>query len=292
MLMRKKLIFPAVALVGLMLLFNSCKKEYESIQSIDDAKIQAYIKQKNLTMKKDPSGFYYQVVEQGTGAPLLNKDSVFYNLAVKSLTGASYYNTAAYATEGTYLGYLAPEAYRIALTGVNRGGKVKVILPSYLAYGKNGNAQVPSNEVILSDLVVSPLGKQWEIDDKSISEYLTKNNIAAVKNSARVYVIIDFPGTGTAINSQTSTITVNYTGKLLNGTVFDQNNGLSSRLDGLIMGWRKTLVGLNQGTKLRFYIPSDLAYGTAGSRNSVTGEYTVPPNSPLAFEIEITAVTN
>lgn len=292
MLMRKKLIFPAVALLGSLLLFNSCKKEYESIQSIDDAKIQAYIKQNNLNMKKDPSGFYYQVIDQGTGAPLLNKDSVFYNLDIKSLTGKSYYTTAAYAIEGTYLGYLTPEAYRIALTGVNRGGKVKVILPSYLAYGKNGNAQVPPNEVLLSDLVVSPLTKQWEIDDKSISEYLAKNNIAAVKNSARVYAIIDFAGTGTAINSVTSTITVNYTGKLLNGTIFDQNNGLSSRLDGLIMGWRKTLVGLNQGTKLRFYIPSDLAYGTTGSRNSITGEYTVPPNSPLAFEIEITAVTN
>lgn len=292
MLMRKKLIFPAIALLGLLLLFNSCKKEYETIQSIDDAKIQAYIKQNNLTMTKDPSGFYYQVIDQGTGGVMLNKDSVFYNLAIKSLTGTTYYTTPSYSTEGTYLGYMSPEAYRIALKGVNRGGKVRVILPSYLAYGKNGTAVVPENEVIMSEITVSPLTKQWEIDDKSISDFLAANNIAAVKQPSRVYVLLRTPGTGTAISGITSTVTVNYTGQLLNGTIFDQNNGLASRLDGLIVGWRKTLVGLNQGARLRFFVPSDLAYGTTGSRSQLTGAYIVPPNSPLDFEIEITAVTN
>lgn len=290
--MRKKLIFPAIALLGLLLLFNSCKKEYETIQSIDEAKIQAYIKQNNLTMTKDPAGFYYQVLNQGTGAPLLNKDSVFYSLAVKSLSGTSFYNTATYSTEGTYLGYLSPEAYRIALTGVNRGGKVRVILPSYLAYGKNGTETVPSNEVILSEITVSPYGKIWEIDDQNINNFLTAKGLTAVKNPSRVYTIMNFVGTGDAISSTASTITVNYTGRLLNGTIFDQNNGLTSQLNLLIPGWQKTLVGLKQGTKIRFFVPSDLAYGATGSRNQTTGSYIVPPNSALDFDIEITGVTN
>ncbi len=292
MLMRKKLIFPAIALLGLLLLFNSCKKEYETIQSIDEAKIQAYIKQNNLTMTKDPSGFYYQVLSQGTGTPLLNKDSVFYSLAIKSLSGTSYYSTATYSTEGNYLGYVSPAAYRIALTGVNRGGKVRVILPSYLAYGKNGTSTVPSNEVILSEITVSPYKTMIEIDDKNINDFLTSKGLTAVKNPSRVYTITSFVGTGDVISSTASTVTVNYTGRLLNGTIFDQNNGLSSALNLLIPGWQKTLVGLRQGTRIRFFVPSDLAYGAAGSRNQATGAYTVPPNSALDFEIEITGVTN
>lgn len=289
---RKKLLTTTFALLGLLLLFSSCKKEYESIESIDDAKIQAYIKQNNLNMKKDPTGFYYQVIDQGTGPAMLNKDSVFYNLSMKSLSGTVYYNTPAYSTEATYLGYISPSAYHTALTGVNRGGKVRVILPSYLAYGKNGTAVVPSNEVILSEITVSPLPTQWQIDDKSISDFLLAKGLTAVKNPSRIYTITSTVGTGTTINSVSSTVTVNYTGRLLSGTVFDQGNGLSSRLTDLIVGWRKTLVGLNQGTKIRFFIPSDLAYGIVGSRNQLTGGYIVPPNSPLDFEIEITAVTN
>ncbi len=62
------------ALLGVILIFNSCKKEYESIEDIDDAKIQAYIKSNNLPAVKDPSGFYYQVLDPGTGGAMLNKD--------------------------------------------------------------------------------------------------------------------------------------------------------------------------------------------------------------------------
>ncbi|TCC93211.1 hypothetical protein EZ428_00085 [Pedobacter frigiditerrae] len=281
----RKLTTYTLALLGILVLFNSCKKEYETIESIDDAKIQAYIKKNNLTMTKDPSGFYYQLVTQGTGASLLNKDSVFYNLSISSLGGANYYTTAAYNNEGTYLGYISPSSYRTALEGANRGAKVRVILPSYLAYGKNGNATVPSNEVIISDITTEVLPTQWQIDDKRIVDFLAAKGLTATKSPLRVYYIVKTPGTGTSVDIS-STITVKYTGRTLNGTVFDTSGDatISSPLVSLIKGW-EVLLGMQKGAKVRIFVPSNLGYG-------LDAQTSIPGSSVLDFDIELVDVTN
>lgn len=274
-----------IALLTIVMVFNSCKKEYESIEDIDEAKIQAYIKQNNIPAIKDPSGYYYQVLDKGTGGELLNKDSVFYNLAVKSLTGTSYYTPLEYSNEGNYLGYLKPDTYRTALYAVNRGGKVRVIVPSYLAYGKNGLGVIPPNEVLVTEITVYPETKQWEIDDKVIKQFITAKGLTMTKHASRVYLNISTVGTGEVIANR-STITVKYKGRLLTGTVFDEDtDGYENALSGFVQGWRKSLVGLTKGTKLRMLIPSDLAYGPAGREG-------IPPNAPLDFDVEIVEVKN
>lgn len=277
-----------LASLAVMLLFNSCEKEYESIESIDDAKIKAYIQKNNIPAVKDPSGFYYQILEPGTGGPLLNKDSVFYTSVVKSLTGTTYYEPKEFSNEGTYLGYVTPVAYRTAMYTINRGGKVRVIVPSYLAFGKNGSGSVPSNEVVVSDISVFLESKQWQLDDRIIVNFIAAKGLTGfTKHPSRVYQNISTVGTGDKITSL-STITVKYKGRLLNGTVFDESGtkDLVNALSDLIPGWRKVLIGVAKGTKMRILIPSDLAYGLR------TDQPTIPANSVLDFDIEIVDVSN
>lgn len=275
-----------IALLTILVVFNSCKKEYESIEDIDEAKIQAYIRQNNIPAIKDPSGYYYQVLDQGTGSTLLNKDSVFYNLSVKSLTGTSYYAPIEYSNEGNYLGYVTPDTYRTAMLAVNRGGKVRVIVPSYLAYGKNGSGVIPPNEVLVTEITVYPETKQWEIDERLIAQFIAAKGLTMTKHSSGVYRNISTVGDG-AVTTAKSVVKVKYKGRFLTGTVFDENStGFETSLSGAIIeGWRKGLIGLAKGTKLRMLIPSNLGYGPPGN----TG---VPPNAPLDFEIEIVDVTN
>ncbi len=276
-----------LALLGMVLLLSSCEKEYESIENIDEAKIKAYIQQNNITAIKDPSGFYYQVLEPGTGGPLLNKDSIFYNSTVKSLTGTTYYSPAAFANEGTYLGYVNPAAYRTAMYSINRGGKVRIIVPSYLAFGKNGQDNVPPNEVIVAEISVLLEKSQYEIDDRIIRDFLTSKGLTGfTKHPSRVYQNISVVGSGAAIGSL-STITFKYKGRLLNGTQFDESGttDLVSTLTDLRPGLRKVLLGVTKGTKLRIFVPSDLGYGKdAGS--------VIPANSILDFDIEIVDVVD
>jgi FKBP-type peptidyl-prolyl cis-trans isomerase len=79
-------------------------------------------------------------------------------------------------------------------------------------------------------------------------------------------------------------VTVHYTGRLLDGTVFDSSiergQPASFTLDRVIPGWREGLQLMAVGSKFRFWIPSDLAYGAQGPRP-------IGPNQVLDFEVEL-----
>ncbi len=285
--MNKNIMKYAYALLGLVIVFSSCKKEYETIKDIDEAKIQAYLKSSSIPATKDPSGVYVQVLDAGTGGVMLNKDSVFYTVVVKSLNGEVYYSPATFSNTGNLLGYVNPEAYRTGLYAINRGGKVRVIVPSYLAYGKNGSGPVPPNEVIVAELSTYVETKQWQIDDRLINEFLTAKGITATKLPSRVYVKVNQEGTGTVVN-EFSTLTVKYTGRFLSGTEFDKTTGdatFVTVLNQTVPGWRKALLGMKKGAKVRLLIPSDLGYGPATYQQ-------IPGNSILDFDIELVDVVD
>lgn len=123
--------------------------------------------------------------------------------------------------------------------------------------------------------------KQAQIDDQKIQAYLAANSIVAVKDPSGLYYKIIQNGTGTLAPGSSSQITVKYTGKLLNGSLFDQaNTPVSFYLGQVIPGWQIGLPHIKAGGKILLLIPSALGYGnqSAGS---------IPPNSVLVFEIEL-----
>ncbi len=88
------------------------------------------------------------------------------------------------------------------------------------------------------------------------------------------------------------TISVRYTGKLLNGTVFDSNaDGIKPEFSfqlgagRVIKGWDTGLLGVNVGDVVLLSIPADQAYGA-----NATGS--IPANSPLNFQVEVLGRSN
>ena len=85
----------------------------------------------------------------------------------------------------------------------------------------------------------------------------------------------------------TDKVRVNYTGTLLNGTVFDSSTSRGKpaefELDKVIPGWTEGLQKTSKGGKIKLYVPPQLAYGDGGRPG-------IPPGSALIFEVELVEI--
>jgi FKBP-type peptidyl-prolyl cis-trans isomerase FklB len=124
-----------------------------------------------------------------------------------------------------------------------------------------------------------------EEGDKFLAEN-RKNENVKVTASGLQYVV-EKEGTG-ATPAATDEVTVHYTGRLLNGQVFDSsvNRGEPATfpLNRVIPGWTEGVQLMKEGAKYTFFIPSDLAYGPQGIPN------VIPPHSTLIFDVELIKV--
>lgn len=120
----------------------------------------------------------------------------------------------------------------------------------------------------------------------AIVAYNTASGITATKHSTGLYYEIVTMGTGVT-PTQSSLVTVQYVGKLFNGTTFDSNTsagGVQFRLSQLIQGWQIGIPLIRVGGKIKLIVPSAYAYGCQGSPPAIL------PNTPLYFEITLLGV--
>ena len=91
-------------------------------------------------------------------------------------------------------------------------------------------------------------------------------------------------GTGARPSSPSARVTVNYVGRLLNGTQFDGRDNQQFTLNSVIAGWTEGLGSMQVGGRRQLIIPANLGYGVNGSGN-------IPPNSTLVFDVALLATT-
>lgn len=134
--------------------------------------------------------------------------------------------------------------------------------------------------------------KKMEAEDQKASNqtFLKKNqakpSIITLESGIQYEVLKE--GNGKQISSSSKeSVTIHYHGTLTNGSVFDSSldkgKPITFKLTGVIKGWQEVIPLMEEGEKIRAYIPPYLGYGNQQRGN-------IPPNSILIFEIELIKV--
>jgi FKBP-type peptidyl-prolyl cis-trans isomerase len=119
-----------------------------------------------------------------------------------------------------------------------------------------------------------------------LAENASKEGVITTDSGLQYKVLTKGEGAQPAASDN---VTVHYSGTTLDGTEFDSSYKRSQPatfpLNRVIAGWTEGLQLMQEGAKYRFFIPSDLAYGSRGAGRDIG------PNATLIFEVELLKVS-
>ena len=165
------------------------------------------------------------------------------------------------------------------LIGLKAGGKRTIIIPSKLAYGKQGMGPIPPNsdlkvEVELLEVKDRITAKMWDVDPAKMKTTESGLKYAIIKLGEG-----KFPSKGNAVMIQ-------YTGYLEDSTKFDSSVERDEPLE-FVVGTKQVIDGLDEGVRLlrvggkaRLILPPSIAYGNVALPK-------IPANSTLIFDLEV-----
>lgn len=293
--------FWACSLLAGAIFLGSCQQPGEALNDRkkreNEAEIDQYIKQNNLTATKTEQGIYFiqtKVVPTGQ-APLVG-DEVKYHYITRRLDGVitDSTNIAGNAPETVILNGLQTRNITLGryagILKLKQGEEGSVLVPSYLDGGRVGTLLLPQYSPVRYDLRVVSV----RTENQQIEDYIKANNIIVTTKTddgLRVSVTQARPDS-VAITTGKS-VTLNYKGKLLNGGIFDFGaTPLTVRIGEkqVVGGFENGLTKLRAGEKAIIIFPSAIGYGATGKNRVTAATVDILPYSPLLFEIEITKV--
>lgn len=145
---KTKYLFVLIALIGL---FAACKKSTPIDNynpnpqfKIDTAAIRSFVNAHNIPAVKDQYGIFYEILASGSGAtPYTSNTIVTVDYEGRLLNGDIFDSTKGTPIEltlGTLIG-----GWQIGLQKIQKGGQIRLIIPSYYGYGTVAKPGIPPN---------------------------------------------------------------------------------------------------------------------------------------------------
>ena len=272
---------------------RQAEREMKDLKAKSEKDFAQYVKE-NKIVKHTESGIYYKFYVDNEGVTPTEGSAARVKFDARIMGGnelgsseklGEYYDIV--YGQGTVLKGLEEG---IGLMSV--GDKAQFVLPYNLAYGENPYGLIPAYSNLIFDVVLldilSPEDANRSRGEKARQEfdkYLSDNKIKAERRESGLVYVCNMKGSGTnASNGQT--VTVHYTGKLMDGRVFDSSVERGEPISfvlgegRVIKGWEEGVALMKKGERATLIVPFDLAYG-----NRQMG--VIPPYSNLVFDIEI-----
>lgn len=296
---------------------------------------------KQSFFQKTATGLRYRVVGRGEGIAPQEGDMLLLSVSYQNKQGEVLFSTAdeelpiafpySNRSEGIEqkdggieeaIGMLQKKGDRLLfkLSLEKSFGQMAGAITAQRGLGKEEDIRL---DIQLQDVMTQEAYKAWELDQiaairrkqqrktvlqlqkdtEVIVSYLSENGIVAQSTDSGLHYVIDEPGRG-ALPKQGDRVRVDYTGKLLNGGVFDTSLEEIAKARGIynpqrtyepiafqlgagqvIRGWEEGILLLRQGSRARLFIPSTLAYGDRS-----VGNGQIPPDSVLVYEVQLVAI--
>lgn len=145
---------------------------------------------------------------------------------------------------------------------------------------------------VVSDMEAAQKHKQQQkaqanlkAGQKFLAQNKKKDGVKTLKDGLQYKVIKKGDGPQPDANDS---VTVDYTGKLINGTVFDSSKKrgkpVTFPVNAVIPGWTEALQRMHAGGEYKLFIPPDLAYGERGAGSQIG------PNETLIFDVKLISV--
>ncbi|MDY6982479.1 MAG: FKBP-type peptidyl-prolyl cis-trans isomerase [Pseudomonadota bacterium] len=161
------------------------------------------------------------------------------------------------------------------------GGDLKMTVPEM-------EAAIQAFTTLQQEKMNAELAAQAQAGRDFLAQNGTQSGVTTTDSGLQYTVVEEASDASAATPKATDTVSVHYTGTLIDGTVFDssveRNEPATFPLNGVIPGWTEGLQLMKVGSKYRFFIPSELAYGEQGAPP------VIPPNSTLIFDVELLSI--
>lgn len=275
----------AVLIVSSVLL-SSCLGKYvetdlDALAKNEETKIVEYGQTNSLTLTKNAStGIYYNISKTNSaGLAVSSAYDLLLAYSLKTIDGKE----IAKADSAMFNFYTTKvfDGFRYALLLLKEGEKGTFLIPSYQAYYESPPAGVEKYAVIVAEIELLDLLSE---DDK-IDNYVKKKNITVTEKTNTGLRFIRTNATTTNDSLKTGdNVSVKYNGMFLNETSFDSGTfGVVIGSSSTIAGFSEGISKLKKGEKAKIILPSTIGYGSKGSGS-------IPPFTPLIFDIEILTV--
>jgi FKBP-type peptidyl-prolyl cis-trans isomerase FkpA len=308
-----------------MISFRSMEeKSMEEAGALEEYKVKAgadlasYLETNNINTEPLESGLIFIEEKKGSGPKPTADDAITINITISGIDGTEIYTTIG-REPVEYMYGLDTESKGLeqGVGMLSKGGKARLIVPHQIAFGAEARGEVitPYSTIIYDVELVDMRPKaEYEAEMAARSEmqaqqqaqqqvdaaqkmneeqglrdkYLAENGITTQPTASGLYYVETEAGTGPKASAG-STVSVHYTGALLDGTEFDSSLTRGTPYTftlgrgEVIRGWDEAIAMMSKGGKATLVIPSSMAYGAQDRGN-------IPPYATLVFDVELVDV--